>query len=80
MVVMHKGSIDWRENEHNTCVHSILATKTKGVTFDSVDVIELDSLEECIVFDEEDDEDEVDSLCSDSEVQVGFCPDLNVIL
>lgn len=74
MVVMHKGSIDWRENEHNQCVHSILSTRTRGVTFDSVDVIELDSLEECISFDDEEEDDgEVDSLCSDSENKVCCC-------
>lgn len=72
MVVMHQGTIDWRQNEHSKCVHSVLVgnKSSRAVTFDSVDVIELDSLEECIVFDDEDDEDELDSLCSDADTKV----------
>lgn len=60
MVVMNKGSINWKDTGvHVTCGHQ---NKSRGVTFDSVDVIELDSLEECIVFDDDGDDDEPEVL------------------
>lgn len=70
MVVMYKDPNNWQDIDHRMCAEQ---GKSRGVTFDTVDVIELDSLEECIVFDDDGDEDDVNDNNPFEEPEVIHC-------